>query len=907
MQYLPGTLIPAAFATSESVGCSSAGSTSRPLPAYKSLPKHLCGAGTDLMSDRPSTLPEGFSLFPTPKDSEISTFSSAVNSSWKSNLYILKMGPAYAPIIGRALRLVDKPTTLAFEIMYASYSISFEQSMLDAPGVQFYPAFLGLHSSGDINFYAKQNQDMFQMQNVIPSAPPGAYLAFGRMSGRMAVKPSRTAGLYSSVQDHPVVNGARLFPSDLLSEPAKKKKKNGKPAGCMQEGGIGFLVFRPNYDHFGLEPERCRGAGGRVGGQLTQLYFRCAFGPEALGSVEAQATIVRDALAYAIGNSPRDDAGQPFISVVHTMEPVLVPSTSVAEACEAFETHRVVNSADVDVVIKWLLAVNICRENRDMPWDAAFMEAGFQMSVGVYMDALTLTSAEVEAVSVEMSGTVSGVTKFEAVQTVMHSNDQRMYSADEVRVVYETYCTARQKALVRHAASHCSPVMVYTAPPDTEKFAGRPVVVFGVLLSIRLGLTTMDTLTPYERRLCRRIAGDIGTRVMCDAMLFNPVLAVTPCASECMLSLFTDKAPGLLNVRSACTGTPIKATSTSDHRRIRNAHPAILGLEIFTTEMDVPALPSAAVPEMTREQADRNPFLQALIRGGNTPYAVPGVEVSIYDSTHTCQTIVAGTRHSWSVKGAILYHRIMTPRSKDYPLGFFDASVTDVQREEAVQFLFPPDYNSTACQIYSETGAWSKEGTTHRPWRKPYAVDVAVLHSAMWWWYTYPAFLADKTHPSAIDIWTLKTRAEAEVHWMGRWGRIIRQLLNKRRRQIRSDYAQAVFRNYYCALKRVPDAPIMDMVLSAINVFKDTLILGEQQLSAKPDDEREGVVLDSDSEDEEDDDEGEFEEDCVDFDRSLKAFDCVDALDMMYGGDDILEMTTAKTCTSEPLRKRACF
>jgi hypothetical protein len=870
-----------------------------------------------LITDRPSTLPAGFDLRPTPPDSGIANFAMPVNpartcnSSWKSNLYVLKMGAAYAPIIGRALRLVDTPTTLALEIMYSSYSIFFEQRLLESPHVEFYPAFLGTHSSGDVNYYAKQDTDCFQTRNVVPSAPPGAYLAFGRMSGGMAVKPDRRSGLFSAVHDHPVVNGARLFPSSMLTHHSvpKKKKKNGKPAGCMQEGGIGFLVFRPNYDHFDIEPERCRGAGGRAGGQLTQLYFRCAFGGEALASVEAQATIVRDALAYAVGNSPRDDVGQPFISVVHNMAPVLLPSTSVEEACKAFEDEKLVNVADVDVVTKWLLAVTICRDNKEVPWDVAFTEAGFQLSLGVYMDSLTAsTTAHVEAVSVEMSGSVSGLTKFDAVQTVMHSNDQRMYSADDVRKVYETYCSVRQKALNRHAAAHCSPVLLYTAPPDADKFAGRPVVVFGVLLSIRLGVTTVDTMTPFERRLCRRTAGDIGTRVMCDAMLFNPVLAVTPCASECMLSLFTDKAPGLLNVRSACTGTPIKATSTSDHRRIRNAHPAIPGLEIFTTVEHVPTLPAAAVPDMTREQADRNPFLKALIRGGSTPYSVPGVEVSIYDSTHTCQTIVAGTRHSWSVKGAILYHRIMTPRSKDYPLGFFDAFVGDVERQEAVQFLFPPDYNSTACQIYSETGKWCQAGTTHRPWRKPYAVDVAVLHSAMWWWYTYPAFGTDKTHPSAIDIWTLKTRAEAEVHWMGRWGRIIRQLLNKRRRKIRSDYAEAVFRNYYCALNRVPGAPIMDMVLSAINVFKYTLILGEEQLATRPGDDKERmpptVIYDDDSvsddsefeDGEEDDvgDEGDDDDEFGDFDRSLKAFDATDALDMMYGGDDILEVTTAK-------------
>ena len=358
---------------------------------------------------------------------------------------------------------------------------------------------------------------------------------------------------------------------------------------------------------------------------------------------------------------------------------------------------------------------------------------------------------------------------------------------------------------------------------------------------------------------------------------------------------------------------PIKATSTSDHRRIKNAHPAIPGLEIFTTGKDVGRLPVSRAPDMSREQADRNPLLKALIRGGKTPYAVPGVEASIYDSNHKCQTIVAGTRHSWSVKGAILYKRIMTPRSRDFPLGFFDGAVGQTERNEALQFLFPPDYNSAACQIYSETGAWSLPGTTHRRWKKPYGVDVSVMHRAMWWWYTYPAFISDKTHPSAIDIWTLKMRAEAEIHWMGRWGRIIRQLLNKRRRKVRSDYACAVFRNYYCRLNRVPGAPIADILLSAVNVFRENMILGEMQVAAGSgrggcgeEDAKEcgaGTAAFEDPEDE-----NEEEEDDEEDDDDMETSECVyygagdgeesvayiDPLAMLYAASDVIEVTTAR-------------
>lgn len=889
---LPGTLIPTAFATTPE-SCAPAldmpsGVAGRPMPAYKSLPDYVCGADAVPMDARPCILPAEFSLQPTPPDSMIANFSSQAypartcNSSWKSNLFVLVMGDGYAPIVGRGLRLAHRPCTLALEIMYSSYSIFFDQSVLrdKSSGVQFYPAFVPTHPSGDVNYYALQDSDYTRLQNVVPPAPPGAYLAFGRLSGPMAVKPHRHGGLTSVIKDHPVVNGDRLFPVKVLEQARTKM------VGAMQEGGIGFLVFRPDYELFGLEPEF-------GGGQLFPLYCRCAFGPEALDSKETQQRIVSDALAFAVSNSPKDAYGSPFVSVVHVMEPVAVPATT--DACErVFEQDKTINAADCKAVTKWLLASHICKHSPAVTWESARREAAYWFSLGEYIYAQNGVWSEEEAITIEMSEDVS--VHAEVACTVMHDSTHRLFSPCEIQPIYEAYVMAKSKAQHRRAASNCSPVLYYTAPPDSAKFGDKPVYVFGVLLSVRLGVkSTSSDMSMFERRLCRRTAGDIGTRLMCDMMLFNPVLAVTPCVSECMLSLFTDKAPGLLNVRSACKGIPAVATSTSDHRRIKNAHPCVAGIEIYTLDPKVHTVPKHSVepvPVLTREEADANLFLRALIRGGRTPYEVPGVEVSIYDSNHKCQTIVAGTRHSWPVKGAIIWNRIMKPKTKDYPWGFFDESVTEQQRLDALKFLFPPDYNSAACQIYSSTGAWKEPTTTHRQWKKPYGVDVSVMHKAMWWWYSYPAFISDKTHPSAIDIWRLKMLAEAEVHWMGRWGRIIRQLLNKRRRKVRIDYPRAVFRNYYCILNRVEGAPIAPMALTAINVFKDSLILGEQQVVG---DKQEADDDESDSDEEEamfeeeEEDEEQGEEDEEEY--------SVDPLAMLYGSshNDVYEVTTAKS------------
>ncbi len=850
------------------------GSASRPQPAYKALPEHAFSYAETDVESRPKVLPPQFELRPTPADATVSSFSMGTrtsNSSWKSNLHVLVMGPGYAPIIGRGLRLAAQPHMLVFEIMYSSYSIFWDQSLLEDPhsGVQFYPAFLPM--SADVNAYATGGGENMRLQNVVPRAPPGVFLAFGRLSGSMAVKYNKCVGLHSSVTNHPVVSGKKLFPAVAP-----------KPGTAMQEGGIGFVVFRPDYETFGIEADGI-GSGEGTCGQLFQLYVRCAFGAEALADVATQALIVREAVWFAIGNSPKDAMGREFVTLVHEMPPVCIPPTD----CErVFEHDRTVNAADVQVVTKRLLASEICRRNKLLTWECALQEAAFQYSLGEYLDNQGGEASESETIAVEVSGECADVTGGGCARTVMHETDHRVFVASEVKEVYANYVLARQKAEKRHAASHCSPLLYYAAPPDLVAFGDRPVVVFGLLLSVRLGVRASVGMSVFEKRFCRRTAGDLGTRLMCDMMVYNPVLAVAPCVSEYMLSLFTDKAPGLLNVRSACRGTPIQATSTSDHRRICNAHPSIPGMEIYTTSEVVAALPVAPVPFMTREQADRNPFLRQLVQGGKTPYTVPGVEVSIYDTAHTCQTIVAGTRHSWPVKGAILHSRIMTPRSKEFPYGLFDASVGELERIEAIGFLFPPDHNSTACEIYSGTGAWSKPGTTHRKWKKPYGVDVTVMHNAMWWWYAYPAFVTDKTHPSAIDIWRLKQCAEAEIHWMGRWGRIIRQLLNKRRRNIRSDYAEAVFRNYYCQVNRVQGAPIADLMLSGINVFSKNLILGEH--STAVDDALTSAFYDDD-----DDEEEEGKEDSEDEEEDAVAND---GLRMLYGHchNDVIEVTTAK-------------
>jgi hypothetical protein len=65
------------------------------------------------------------------------------------------------------------------------------------------------------------------------------------------------------------------------------------------------------------------------------------------------------------------------------------------------------------------------------------------------------------------------------------------------------------------------------------------------------------------------------------------------------------------------------------------------------------------------------------------------------------------------------------------------------------------------------------------------------------------------------------------MQFMYRWGRIVRGVLQNRRRKVRDD-VQGVTRNYVAQVgRRVPGAPIANVFLSAYNAFADNLIVGE--------------------------------------------------------------------------------
>jgi len=230
---------------------------------------------------------------------------------------------------------------------------------------------------------------------------------------------------------------------------------------------------------------------------------------------------------------------------------------------------------------------------------------------------------------------------------------------------------------------------------------------------------------------------------------------------------------------------------------------------------------------MDRVAANSNVLLQLIIRGPFLPSGIPGTEVSVYrPGTKATNTHFAGTCHSWPVHAGLVRKCIMTPKSEEFPWGYFGPEVTEEQRLQAITLLYAPLYNSVKGEIWSLDGHWSSPEFKRRQWETAYGVTVSLMHRAMFF-LMYPAFASEYRTPTFLRIWDLKQACEAVVQFMGRWGRLVRQMLGNRRRKVRDD-VQGITRNYVALVgARVPGAPIANVFLSAYNAFSENLIVGE--------------------------------------------------------------------------------
>ena len=154
-------------------------------------------------------------------------------------------------------------------------------------------------------------------------------------------------------------------------------------------------------------------------------------------------------------------------------------------------------------------------------------------------------------------------------------------------------------------------------------------------------------------------------------------------------------------------------------------------------------------------------------------------------------------------------------------------------REASVDLLFPPLYNTVKGQVWSASGYWRHPDFAPRAWQNAYGVCANILHRAMLF-LIYPAYACEYRTPGAFRIWDIKQACEAVLHFMSRFGRLVRGVLVNRRRSVRSDFRMQPLNDVWRVRRAAaPDAPIADMFMSAYVAFKDNLIVGESPWRAR--------------------------------------------------------------------------
>lgn len=807
-----------------------------PTPSCKELPATVFDAATELLGARPDTLPRGFHLRQTPNN--ITNYISENRNKrqcklmWSPNQYTLVMGEGYRPLFGRYIRTPDG-SWIYFNLALLDYCIVFNTKMLDAPHVRFSPLFVP-SPAGDPNYWARNVTDWAGVNNTVPPIPSGACLPFGRLPGHLSVKLSKkkpvggagsaadtpvclfpvtpvvdmatdTAAaslaqnytLTSDYPQHPIVQGHSVF---SFEEPENAN------LSC-QDGGVGFLMYRMNAKELGFQNEA------EQPGQPVVLYARCVFGDLALESVAQQRSVVYNSVMFALSNVPRSSTGKSFVTLDTSHAGQTAVDFGTCFQLHAADFHAdstsAMNAVDVAAQSELLVTRWILRDNPGATFDAARKEARFRTKLMAEHPTLLSTALPIDV----------------QIGTLI-----RTFQPDEFVDVCAMDKRATDLATSWHNVSAASPVLFNMAPPDVDAYGDKPIVIFGFIVRVHLGKACTDMYverSPPDLYLMYKTVSDYGTRFMWDMMLYNDQLSVTSTRKETLLSLLTDKAPGELNVHSAKLGLPARTTTTSKCRRIRDPHPALKPFTVDTTDeaLQVPA--TAYAPHMDRDAANTNPLLRLIIRGPFLPSGIPGSEVAIYrPGTKASSTHFAGTCHSWPVHAGYVEKIIMTPLTAEFPYGLFPPEVTEEERRAAVTLLYAPLYNSVQGQIWSLDGRWRNPDFRRREWETAYGVSVSLMHRAMMW-LMYPAFASEYKSPTAIRIWDLKQRCEAVMQFMARWGRIIRGVLQNRRRKVRDD-VKGVTRNYVAQVgRRVAHAPIADKYLSAYNGFAENFIVGE--------------------------------------------------------------------------------
>lgn len=533
------------------------------------------------------------------------------------------------------------------------------------------------------------------------------------------------------------------------------------------------------------------------------------------------------AIEFALLNSPVDDYGKPWVTLAKHVVPgtleVPVPSVNLKPAVRVLEVVPLdfrrlveetnqVNFVDIDTEVLTILAQRCLLLTQDV--NVAVLEARFRLEL---------------ARMVGSGGDGGG----DGPVTVDLKTHKRVFEPEEIMPVVAQVDVAREVAERRYADSGCSPILNDVAPVDPAPYMdqGKSVVVVAWMVNIRLGV--VDTPGPHETARWARVIGDLFTRFMWDVMMYDHSLAVVGSNRATLLSLYTDKAPGLLHVKPMQKGVPCQVTSTSEDRKTRNPHPALGEFVVENLDGVAPKLPIHQPPDLTKAECDANPFLQDFLRGPLRPSEVPGCKVSIYvEGSGAGMTHFAGTNHSWPAFGALIQKCAVTPKSDKFPWGFFDPDPTKTLEEQmkfnrdAMKVLAGSLYNAAALDIWSTApdAEWRKPGASRREAHKAYGMGLGYMHAVLGY-RLYPKFACEIKNPRPIRVWALGQVAASLLQWDVRYGRVQRRLLANHRRRIRYDFATVIFRNYLTMVRKdfgvAPGPPpTLPMTVSALNAFK---------------------------------------------------------------------------------------
>jgi hypothetical protein len=824
------------------------------------------------------------------------------------------MGPGRRPIPGRYLRVAGDSDYLYLQMILLAYAIRFPRSALDRPGVSFGPACVPSPTNMDVvNAFAKSPTDLTIGINDMPAIPNGTFMPFCRLPQSWSLrtlKQSEAGGAVGGVaalsskmgMDHPILRGERVFAP--LKPPPVQPGKKADPQST--EGSVGYLCFSMKHEPALLRLEHERWP---FGHQELPLYLRFVFSDKCLDTTERQIKAIEAALDFAGSNTPTDKNGNPWVTFAKTISVTdhktvggrKVTKTKVQPYSRLFEVDpsklgSELESRSVINIIEdtWQEAVNImvrdmCIEKGMTPKAAkkeAVLIRCLVKLVARKMGEVRRRSAdatEEQIAAVLYSEPYTASLEFEDEDDdddECADEDEDEYASDageDGKIITKTftgleamqavakYNAAMELAAYRKKIMACSPILNDMGPPDPEKFGSCRVLIYSVMLDVRLVYTASTPEAELPDRL--QACGNLITRFMWDAMIENPSLSVVSADTLTRLSLFTDKAPGLLGVKTMQDSVPSVKTNTSDQRQMKRFSQALpRDFVIETVDVKPKPLRIGDIPRLTREEANQNLLLANVVKGEDVLSQVPGCLGSVYvEGTKCCVTIASGTGHSWPCLGAHNWYRAVTPWSTQYPYGWFEESVNRDLIVKSLQALCPPLFNATVNQVWARDGFWTQPEAYRRADTKAYGMDPNLTHS-VFGWCLYPAWPQDAQSPKAFRIWDLKYFAEATMQWNLRYGRVLRQLLTNHKRKIRDDIANVIFPNYYYSTeKRQLDklAPVAKACVSVYNAYKDNVELGTQ--CPRPTDDIGDDDLDDDLEEEPDESEvledaGEYED-----------------------------------------------